>query len=135
MTITRIVLDWSGFHRDPGRRYAGPSMDFFEALQRHGFESTQIRASRGVQTFAARPNRYLTYWVHVYDDGTALFTWEFAVTDYLLERGIQLGSSESLNLFMFPVSDERGSQDGAWLASVIDRAEATLQSVTFLEPG
>jgi hypothetical protein len=110
-------------------------MDFFEALARQGFEPSQSRPSRGVQTFAARPNRFLTYWVHAYDDGSALFTWEFAITDYLLELGIQLGSSETLNLFMFPVADERGPQDPAWLASAVDKAEARLQSVDLLGAG
>lgn len=82
----------------------------------------------------SEPNRYLTYWVHAYDDGSALFTWEFAVTDFLLDRGIQLGSSEALNLFMFPREDERGSQDAAWLAGAIDRTEARLRSINFADP-
>jgi hypothetical protein len=110
-------------------------MDFLEALARQGFEPSQNRPSRGVQTFAAHPNRFLTYWVHAYDDGSALFTWEFAITDYLLELEIQLGSSETLNLFMFPVADERGPQDPAWLASAIEKAEARLQSVDLLDAG
>ena len=109
-------------------------MDFFEALQRLGFDLVQDRRSRGVQTYASSPNRFLTYWVHAYEDGTALFTWEFAVTDYLQERGIQLGSSESLNLFMFPAEDDRGPQDAGWLARAMDRAEEQLRSVDFANP-
>jgi len=109
-------------------------VDFFNDLEQLGFTASQARPSRGARTFSLRPNAYLTYWVHVYDDGSALFTWEFAVTDYLLERGIQLGSSESLNLFMFPREDERGSQDSAWLAAAMDRAEERLRSVNFVEP-
>jgi len=108
-------------------------VDFFDALHQLGFTSTQDRPARGSQTLSLQPNRFLTYWVHVYDDGSALFTWEFAVTDYLLERGIQLGSSESLNLFMFPTEDERGPQDSAWLAGAIDRTEERLRSVNFIE--
>jgi hypothetical protein len=108
-------------------------VDFFEALAGFGFEPAQDRPSRGARVFSARPNRYLTYWLHAYEDGSALFTWEFAVTDYFLERGIQLGSSESLNLFMFPVEDDRGPQDGAWLAGALDRAEARLRGVNFLD--
>jgi hypothetical protein len=104
-------------------------MDFAEALRELGFEPARERPARGVRTYTARPNSYLTYWVHVYSDGTALFTWEFAVTDYLLERGIQVGSSESLNLFMFPTEDERGPQDATWLARALDNAEARLRSV------
>jgi hypothetical protein len=111
-----------------------PAVDFNEALQGFGFELSQDRASHGLQTYAASPNLYLTYWVHVYEDGSALLTWEFAVTDYLLTRGIQLGSSESLNLFMFPREDERGLQDAGWLAGAMDRVDATLQNVDFANP-
>jgi hypothetical protein len=104
-------------------------MDFREALRRAGFTPSQQGSSRGAQTFSARPNRFLTYWVHASDDGTALFTWEFAITDYLLERGMQLGSAEALNTFLFPVEDERGSQDPAWLAHAMEVAEARLREV------
>jgi len=109
-------------------------VDFQEALARLGFELAQDRPTRGVRTYAARPNRFLTYWVHAYDDGSALFTWEFAVTDYLLEHGIQLGSAERLNLFMFPAEDDRGSQDSAWLADALDRADERLRGVKFADP-
>ncbi|HEX8098999.1 MAG TPA: hypothetical protein VF660_02215 [Actinomycetota bacterium] len=109
-------------------------MDFFEALRELGFASSEERPSRGARTYIAQPNQYLTYWVHVYDDGTALFTWEFAVTDFLLERGVQLGSSETLNLFMFPREDERGPQEPSWLAGAMDRAEDRLRSLDFADP-
>jgi hypothetical protein len=111
-----------------------PAMDFIEALGRHGFESSQDRPTRGTRTYASSPNRFLTYWVHAYDDGSALFTWEFAITDLLQERGIQLGSSEALNLFMFPAEDERGPQDPGWLVAAMDRAEARLASVDLANP-
>jgi hypothetical protein len=109
-------------------------MEFFQALTHLGFSLSQDRPSRGVQTYSASPNGYLTYWVHVYEDGTALFTWEFAITDYLLAKGIQLGSSERLNTFMFPVEDQRGPQDAAWLAHVLEITEAQLRSVDLENP-
>jgi hypothetical protein len=109
-------------------------VDFFDSLRQLGFAPAQDRPGRGSQTWTLSPNRFLTYSVHVYEDGSALFSWEFAVTDYLLERGIQLGSSETLNLFMFPREDDRGPQDGAWLAGAIDRAEELLRSVHFADP-
>jgi hypothetical protein len=110
-------------------------VDFAEALGRMGFSLAQDRPARGVQTYAARPNPYLTYWVHAYEDGTALFTWEFAITDYLLGLGMQLGSSETLNLFMFPVEDDRGPQEPAWLAHAIEMTEARLRSVELVSAG
>ncbi len=109
-------------------------MDFAEALRRTGFALSQDRSSRGLQTYAARPHRFLTYWVHAYDDGSALLTWEFEITDYLLELGIQLGSSETLNLYMFPVEDLRGRQEPVWLAHAIELVEAKLRSVDFMGP-
>jgi len=72
--------------------------------------------------------------VQALDDGSALFTWEFAVGEYLLTKGIQFGSDETLNQFAFPREDTRGSQDGAWLADAIERAEAQLASVRFDRP-
>lgn len=110
-------------------------MEFGDALARFGFALSQDRPSRGLQTYSASPNGYLTYWVHAYEDGSALFSWEFAITDYLLEKGIQLGSSETLNTFMFPVEDERGPQDAAWLAHAIEVTEARLRSVDLVDPG
>ena len=109
-------------------------MDFLDSLRHHGFEPAQDRPSRGVKTYRASPSRFLTYWVHAGEDGSALFSWEFAVTDYLLEKGIQLGSSERLNTYMFPVEDLRGTQDAAWLAHAIDQTEARLRSVDFASP-
>ena len=109
-------------------------MDFAEALQRSGFVAAQDRPSRGAEAYTAQPNAYLTYWVHAFDDGTALFSWEFAIADYLQARGMQLGSGETLNLFLYPATDERGPQEGAWLVHVIDQAEARLRSVDLAHP-
>jgi hypothetical protein len=108
-------------------------MSFDEALARFGFGPTSERAPRGVRVFVARPNRYLTYTVQAFEDGTALFSWEFAVGEYLATKGIQFGSDETLNQFMFPRADDRGAQDGEWLASAIERARGQLASVRFDE--
>lgn len=107
-------------------------MDFAEALAGLGFERVEERADAVL--YAAHPNRYMTYWVHVYEDGTALFTWEFAIADYLATRGIQVGSDEALNQYAYPREDERGPQDPAWLAAAIDRAEAMLAAVRLDRP-
>jgi hypothetical protein len=106
-------------------------VDFDEALARLGFTPSSDRAPRGVRAFVARPNPFLTYTVQAFEDGTALFSWEFAVGEYLATKGIQFGSDETLNQFMFPRRDDRGPQDAAWLASAIERAEAQLSSVRF----
>jgi hypothetical protein len=109
-------------------------VEFREALARLGFHESAGRRPRGVEILTAEPNRYLTYTVQLFGDGTALFSWEFAVGEYLRTRGIQFGSDETLNQFMFPREDERGPQDAAWLAGAIDRAEDALRSIRFDEP-
>jgi hypothetical protein len=109
-------------------------VQFEEALERLGFEPAEERAGRGARVYRATPNRFLTYWLHAYGDGTALFTWEFAIVDYLSTRDIELGSGEALNTFMYPKRDDRGAQDGAWLVGAIDRTEGLLQSLSFGAP-
>ncbi len=109
-------------------------MAFDEALVRYGFAASTARSPRGVRVFLASPNPFLTYTVQAFDDGTALFSWEFAVGEYLRTKGIQFGSDETLNQFAFPREDERGPQEAGWLAGAIERAEAQLASVRFDDP-
>jgi hypothetical protein len=111
-------------------------VDFAEALARLGFAASTERPFRqpDVTLYTATPNAYMTYTVHASPDGTAIFTWEFALGDYLAARGIQIGSSEPLNQYMYPVADLRGSQDGAWLVGAVERTEAMLSAIRFDRP-
>ena len=109
-------------------------MDFEEALSRLGFSRNPERSPRGVRTFTAQPDPYLTYTVQAFENGTALFTWEFGVGEYLLTKGIQFGSDETLNQFAYPRQDTRGPQDGAWLAGAVEQAETLLADVRFDRP-
>jgi hypothetical protein len=109
-------------------------VDFEEALVKHGFHPAAGRTPRGVQVLTAEPNPFLTYTVQAFDDGTALFSWEFAVGEYLRTKGIQFGSDETLNQFMFPREDTRGPQEGTWLVEAIERARAQLASIRFDQP-
>jgi hypothetical protein len=109
-------------------------MEFREALDALGFRPATGGGPSGARVFVAQPNRYITYTVQAFEDGTALFTWEFAVGEYLTTKGIQFGSDETLNQFMFPRQDERGPQDGAWLAGAIERAEQGLGGLRFDRP-
>ena len=106
-------------------------MGFADALADFGFALD--RESRGVGHYARRPNRLLTYWVQVHEDGTALFTWEFAIAEYAATLGLQVGSDEHLNTFLFPREDARGPQDPAWLAAQLERTEAVLRSISLLD--
>lgn len=107
-------------------------MEFEEALGELGFAFD--RESRGIRHYAHRPNTYLTYWLQVGEDGTALFTWEFAIAEYAATLGVQVGSDEHLNTFLFPKEDVRGPQDAAWLAAQLERTEAVLKAFSLAEP-
>lgn len=111
-------------------------MQFEDALSGLGFTPSQDRGFRqqDVRLHTANPNEYMTYSVHAYPDGTAMFSWEFALGDYLGEHGIQIGSAEPLNQYMFAKEDLRGSQDGAWLVSAIEQTEAMLAAIRFDRP-
>ena len=111
-------------------------MEFAEALDRFGFRLREERGFVGkdAQLYVAQPNPFMTYTLHAYADGTAIFTWEFALADFLATRGIQVGSDEALNQFLYPREDLRGQQDGTWLTSAIERTEAMLADLRFDRP-
>jgi hypothetical protein len=118
----------------PPFRLACSDVEFEEALARYGFERSNERAPRGVRLYTASPNPYLTYTVQAFEDGTALFSWEFAVGEYLATKGIQFGSDETLNQFAYPREDIRGPQDAAWLAGAVEQAEVLLADVRLDRP-
>ena len=111
-------------------------MEFGEALERFGFRQMERSGfgRRGSVVYVSDPNRYLTYTVQAEPDGTATFSWEFALGEYLLTKGIQVGSDETLNQFAYPRADLRGRQDGAWLSSAIEGTEALLSTIRLDHP-
>jgi hypothetical protein len=98
-------------------------------LAKLGFEPETGRTPRGVRIYNAHPNPFLTYTVQAFEDGSALFTFEFALGEFLATKGIQVGSDETLNQFAYPRQDIRGRQDGAWLMSAVEQVEALLADV------
>jgi hypothetical protein len=111
-------------------------VEFAEALDRLGFRRRDERtfgAGAG-EVFAASPDPYLTYTLHVYDDGTALLTWEYAIADLLATKGMQIGAEETLNQYLYPREDQRGPQDGAWLVGAVERVGAMLAGVRLDRP-
>ena len=111
-------------------------MDFEEALSALGFRLGEQRAfGGGARLYESHPNAFMTYTVQAFDDGTAIFSWEFALGEYLAGRGLQVGSDEALNQFVFPREDLRGQQSGAWVVSAIEQTEALLSSIRLDQPG
>lgn len=108
-------------------------MEFAEALRTFGFVADRSRSiARGdAELLTAHPNAFMTYSVYAYGDGSAMFSWEFALGEYLARLGIQVGSDETLNQFMYPRQDLRGRQDGAWLVGAIEQTEAMLAGLRF----
>jgi hypothetical protein len=113
------------------------SVDFQEVIQRLGFRPRDERTvgAGGVQLYQAQPNGFMTYVVHTYDDGSAIFTWEFALGEYLATKGIQMGSDETLNQFIYPREDVRGRQEAAWLMGAVERTEAMVAAIRLDQPG
>ncbi|HZD80049.1 MAG TPA: hypothetical protein VE646_08415 [Actinomycetota bacterium] len=109
-------------------------MDFADALRDRGFAPSTERAPRGAAVYTAHPNRYTTYTVQAFEDGTALFTFEFAIGAYLATKGIQIGSDETLNQFAYPRQDIRGRQERTWLTMAVEQAEALLADVRLDRP-
>jgi hypothetical protein len=106
-------------------------MAFDDELGLLGFRPAQERRD-GTRTFSLARNRYLTYWLHLpADDTVALFTWEFALGEYMDEYGLQVGANEPLNQYLFPQVDTEVAQDMAEVAKAMERTEAMFAGMDF----
>lgn len=106
---------------------------FRRDLEALGFRLVQDRRGATLQ-FALQTTPYLTFWVHWnVAEESVLFTWEHAIGEYVSANGLQIGSNEELNQFMFPKHDARGPQDIAFVVAEMDRAEQVLRGVNLLE--
>jgi hypothetical protein len=89
---------------------------------------------KGVVTYEKRANRFLVYNVHWDpEQSDVLFTWEFGIGEFFDARGMQIGSNEALNLFLFPQYDSKGPPDVAFVAAELDRVEQLLRSLDFVD--
>ena len=107
-------------------------MAFDDDLKLVGFRLAQERRD-GTRTFSLPRNRYLTYWLHIpaAEDERALFTWEFAIGEYMDEYGLQVGSNEPLNQYLFPQVDTEVGQDLAEVVKAMERTEAMFAGMNF----
>ena len=106
-------------------------MAFDDELGLLGYQLAQEKRD-GTRTFSLARNRYLTYWLHLpADDTGALFTWEFAIGEYMDEYGLQVGANEPLNQFLFPQVDTEVAQDMAEVVKAMERTEAMFAGMNF----
>jgi hypothetical protein len=104
---------------------------FAHDLTMVGFQNSQERRD-GTLTFSLARNRFLTFWVHVPPDGQrALFTWEFAIGEYMREYGLQIGDGEPLNQFLFPQADQEVEQELSAVVAALERVEASFKGMDF----
>jgi hypothetical protein len=107
-------------------------MAFDDDLRLVGFKLHQEKRDGG-RTFTLSRNRYLTYWLHLppQADEPALFTWEFAIGEYMDEYGFQVGSNEPLNQYLYPQADTEVNQDIAGVIKTVERLEITFAGMNF----
>ncbi|MCA1831911.1 MAG: hypothetical protein ABR548_14300 [Actinomycetota bacterium] len=108
---------------------------FHADMEALGFRVMQ-EGRRGVVQYALSATRYLTYWVH-WDaaDSSALFTWELDIGQFMHDHGLQIGTNETLNLFLFPQNDARGAADVTFVAQELDRVESILGAIKLTDEG
>jgi hypothetical protein len=111
---------------------AATADEFHRDLEDLGFRFVQ-EGRGGVRQYSRRASAYLTCWVH-HDatDASVLVTWEHAIGEYLDALGLQVGSNEPLNQFLFPQHDVRGVADVSFVVAEFDRIEAVLRSIDLL---
>jgi hypothetical protein len=106
-------------------------MAFVDELGLLGYRLAQEKRD-GTRTFSLARNRYLTYWLHLpADESVGLFTWEFALGEYMDEYGLQVGANEPLNQFLFPQVDTEVPQDMAEVVKAMERTEAMFAGMNF----
>jgi hypothetical protein len=107
-------------------------MAFQDELGLLGYRLAQEKRD-GTRTFSLARNRFLTYWLHLPadDDAPGLFTWEFALGEYMDEYGLQVGSNEPLNQYLFPQVDTEVVQDMAEVVKAMERTEAMFAGMNF----
>lgn len=98
-----------------------------------GFSPVQ-EGRRGEIQFVKRATPHLTIWVHHEPaSATALVTFEHALGEYLDRLGLQVGSNEPLNQFLFPQRDSKGPADIEFVVNEIERIETLLSGVDLLD--
>ncbi|HEX9697396.1 MAG TPA: hypothetical protein VGB64_13915 [Actinomycetota bacterium] len=99
--------------------------DFVSDLETLGFR----RTSRRIPEWSLQASPYLVFSVQAEDDGAVLFTWELAIGEFMHAHGLQIGTNEALNLFLFPQRDARGAADATFVVDEMERVRKILGSL------
>ncbi|HVL91342.1 MAG TPA: hypothetical protein VM841_14015 [Actinomycetota bacterium] len=99
--------------------------DFVSDLETLGFR----RTARRVPEWTHQASPYLIFSVQAEADGYILFTWELAIGEFMHAHGLQIGTNEALNLFLFPERDSRGPADVTFVVDEMDRVRKILSSL------
>lgn len=119
----------------PTMEDVGGAQEAFHAdLEALGYRLLEQRRT-GERHYALTVSRYLSYSVH-WDPAVrrATFTWEHAIGEFMGDRGMQVGSNEPLNSFLYPQHDAQGPEDVAFVVGEMDRIEAILRSLDLAAP-
>lgn len=98
---------------------------FEDELEALGFVE-QSSTRRGGTIWQLRFNRHLTFYLHDYRDSLVM-TWSFALGEYLLERGFQVGAGETSFQELYPQADARLAVDMDAVRAEITRVLASLR--------
>lgn len=110
-------------------------MAFVDDLESIGFVF-QSEGRGGVRHYALQGNRFLTYYCHVADDESGgVFSWEFALGEFCLTRGLQVGANDVLNIFLYSDADVAVPPSVASVVAQIDATETRLNSLRLADPG
>jgi hypothetical protein len=110
-------------------------MSFTDDLESVGFVFQSVGRG-GISHYSLQGNRYLTYYCHVPDDESGgVFSWEFAIGEFCTTRGLQVGSNDPLNVFLYSSGDVTVPPSVASVVAQIDATETLLNSLRFADPG
>jgi hypothetical protein len=69
------------------------------------------------------------------DESGGVFSWEFAIGEFCVTRGLQIGSNDPLNLFLYSDGDVAVPASVASVVAQIEATETQLNSLRFADPG
>jgi hypothetical protein len=98
---------------------------FDDELEALGF-TLQGSSRRGGRMWVLPFNRFLLFTLHDYHD-TVVLTWSFLLGEYVLERGWQVGASETSSAELYPQRDVRLPLDVDAVAAEVTRVLTTLR--------